>query len=601
MLCIIAASPSIQALLSGVLALILYLNTIHGAFILDDWSYLVNNPLIRDFNFLTHLGNLRLYVLEQGIDLGKTDVIYNVTLRPLSYLTFALNYQLHGLEIAGYKVINIFFHVTATMLTYTFTYLLQKQIRITSGDDETSSTMPFLVAILFACHPVQTQAVSYIIQRFTAIAACFYLLALIAYLMSRSASARNRVLLWYTLALSATIAGMLSKENVFTLPLMITFVECLCFRDTIRKRILILTPFLATMAFIPLTVMRLTGQFGTLRNNIQLVNFDQVPHLTYIITEFRVLLTYLRLLILPVNQQLDYDYPIFDSLLAPPVACSLLGLLALALFALYALSRGRKLALPWLTLTGFGIIWFFLTLVVESGLVPTEDVIFEHRLYLPSIGFFMVAISSVLRGLSFFAARRHWQIFAGAVMIVIVTALSCATVRRNYLWADALRFWQDNAVKSPHKSRVLQCLGDTYLLHGNTYEAIAAYEKIPLTIATTKNADICINLGDAYMKIGDFAKGVQMYKRAISFAPDNYVAYSNLGMKYAMRSEFDSALELLDKAVKVNKFDLMSRRARVDIFMQLGRNAEAIAEYEGILSVWPNDAYALDALRQLRR
>lgn len=595
------AYPLTQALLAGLLALILYLNNIHGSFILDDWTYIVENPLIRDLSFFRHLGNLQQYLTEQGIPLPKIDVIYNFVLRPVSYLTFALNYKLHGLDTTGYKMVNILFHVIATMLAYSFTHLLVRQLRLTAGEDDKPSFIPLLVALLFACHPVQTQAVSYVIQRFTSIAAGCYLLALSAYITSRRSRSQTKTVLWYALAIAGTITGMLSKENVFTLPAMITVVEILCFRDSFRKKVSLLMPFLATMAIIPLTIMSLTRDTANLIANVQLVNFEKTPHLTYIFTEFRVVMTYLRLLVLPVRQQLDYDYTLHDSFLDPSVIVSLLCLLALAAVGASSLYRGRILKSSWLSLAGFGILWFFVTLLVESGLVPTDDVIFEHRLYLPSIGFFITTTAVGTQIFRYVADKPRWRLVALTTVTAAFIALSLATVRRNAFWADTLRFWQDNAAKSPHKLRVQQCLGDTYLLSGKPREAIAVYEKIPLTQVTVKHANIYSNLADAYITTGNFNKGVQTYYRAIRLDPCNYLPYSNLGMKYAIRGDLDTALELLGTAVKLNRHDLLSRRARADIFTQQARLAEAVSEYEGILEILPHDTYALQALQNMRR
>jgi len=590
----------LQPLLAGLLALCLYLNAVHGAFILDDWTYLVENPLIRDLRFFRHIGHLQQYVAGQGITLPKIDLIYNFSLRPVSYLTFALNYKLHGLEPIGYKAVNILFHVVATMLTYLFVQLLVRQLRQSTGEDDKPSCIPLLAALLFACHPVQTQAVSYMVQRFTSIAACCYLWSLSAFIMSRRSASQATTLLWYTLSLGGAVTGMLSKENVFTLPLMITAVEFLCFREAMRKRIMLLLPFLATMAIIPLTILSLTRQTTSLAASIQLVNFEKIPHLTYIFTEFRVLITYLRLLVLPLRQQLDYDYPLYDSLLAPPVITSLLCLTALAVAGVCSLYRGRTIKRSGLMLAGFGSLWFFVTLLVESGLVPTDDVIFEHRLYLPSVGVFIAASAIGVHVSALLADNARWRIAAVSAVTAGFIVLSLATIRRNALWGDSLSFWQDNAAKSPNKPRVLQCLGDTYLLNGKPREAIAAYEKIPQLQISPRCASVYNNLGDAYIKTGDYNRGIQMYYRAIECNPNDYSLYSNLAMKYAIRGDFGNALPLFATAVKLNRNDLLSRRSRADIFLLQARNAEAVAEYEGILQIDPDDSHAQRALQTLR-
>lgn len=591
--------PLLQAFLTGILALVLYLNNLHGAFIFDDWAYIAENPLIRDFTYFRHIGNLREYLAGQGITLSHIDLAYNFVLRPVTYLTYAINYSLHGTDPGGYHLLNNLLHVAATMLAFLFTHLLIGQLRSDTGENGYVRWIPVLVALIFACHPVHTQAVSYTVQRFTPLVACCYLLALSAYLLSRRSDSRAKAVSWYLLGLTAAVAGMLSKENAFTLPLMITSLELLCFRGTIGKRLVLLLPFMATMAIIPLGIMALSGQDASLQTNLQLVNFDKTPHPTYLFTEFRVLATYLRLLVLPLQQRLDYDYPLYDSFFAPPVMASLLFLLALASVGAYALFIGRKTGRSWLMLAGFGILWFFVTLSVESGLVPMDDVIFEHRLYLPSVGFFIAATAVGTHLMLPSRENPRRRMIGLTVLFTVLTIFSIATVRRNGLWADTTRFMEDNAAKSPRKERVQILLADTYLREGKPHQAIAVYERIPLTHATPQH--LYTNLANAYIRTGDTEKGVLMYYRAMAHNRDDFIPYSMLGTIFMTQGNHDAARELLDTAIRLNRFDLVSRKARAELFRKQGNMGAAGSEYENILRISPNDSDALNMLKKLRK
>lgn len=546
--------------------MILYLNNLQSSFIFDDWACIAENPLIRDFSYFLHLGNLQEYAAGEGAVISSIDIINSFILRPVTYLTFAVNYKLHGLDLTGYNLLNDLFHVAATMLAYLFTHLLVCQLRLFTGKDDSSSAIPFLVALLFACHPIQTQAVSYTIQRFTSIAACCYLLTLSAYLLSRQSTSRKAKLLWYFLALVTAVAGMLSKENVFTLPIIITVVEFLCVNENIRKRFLLLLPFLATMLIIPLNIMNLNSHTSGVHDSLQLINFDKTSHLTYIITEFRVLTTYLRLLVLPVNQQLDYDYPLYSSFLDPAVMASMFFLLTLVSISAYSLFSGRKTGSSWLLLSGFGILWFFVSLSVESGLVPIDDVIFEHRLYLPSVGIFITATAVGSRLFYGFCNNPLRRMLSASLVVAVIMALSIATVRRNSLWSDTISFIEDNAAKSPKKERVQILLGDIYLRENKVREAISVYEKIPLTQRTPQH--VYTNLANAYVRAGSIERGVQMYYRAIEHDPNDYIPYSILGMIHISKGDFETALEMLDHSISLNRFDEGSLKARAEILRQ---------------------------------
>jgi len=585
----------LQPLLAGLLAAGLYLNGLHGAFIFDDWAYIAENPLITDFRYFLHLGDLQDYVAGRGVSLPYDDLLYSFVRRPATYLTFALNHALHGTDPLGYKLFNLTIHAATTMGVYLFVHLLMTRLHERTGETG-PPPIPFLVALLFACHPVQTQAVSYTIQRFASLAACCYILSLASYLLSRRSPSAAGSRLWYGLALVLAATGMLSKENVLSLPVMVLGVEVLCFRETLRKRATLLAPFLATVAIIPLTMTMASGG-APLRSNLDMVNFNNTPQLTYLFTEFRVLVTYLRLLLLPVNQQLDYDYPVYDSFLTPSVMASALALLLLAAAGAYALYRGERCGSSLLMLSGFGIPWFFVTLSVESGLVPMDDVIFENRLYLPSIGIFMTvtAIGSRFPRLIPSTCR---QVAGLALVLSVIAVFSGATLRRNSLWADTVRFMEDNAAKSPGKERVQILLGDTYLRQGRPRDALAVYEKIPLTPDTPQH--LLTNLANAYVRTGDMTKGIELYYRAMARDPKDYIPYSMLGTIFMTRGEHATARELLDSAIRLNRFDLLSRKARAELFRRQADLAAAIAEYDQILVLSPHDAEAVQMLARMR-
>lgn len=586
----------IQPLVAGLLAFTLYLNTLHGPFLFDDWTYIAENPLIRDFGHFLHPGTLQAHLTQKGINLPYADLFDSFVRRPLTYLTFALNYRLHGLDNFGYNLCNSLIHVAATLLVYLFTTLLVE--RLPGGIDPRRSAIPFLTTLLFACHPVQTQAVSYTNQRFASLAAMFFLLSLTTYLLSRRAASPAKRRAWYGTAILAAVCGMLSKENVFTLPVMLLLSDSLGSRERFRHRLPRLAPFLATLAIIPLAIA-LNGSADSVLTSPAGASPQPVPHLTYLFTQCRVLVTYLRLLVLPVNQQLDYDYPLYDSLFAPPVLAAALFLLALIAAGIFALCRGLKEERPLLTLGGFGIVWFFVTLSMESALVPLDDVIFEHRLYLPVVGIFLAVSAAGVRLYGACAIGRVRQTAAIAMAVAIIALLSVATVRRNSLWADAVSFSEDSVAKSPRKERVMIHLGDTYLRTGEAAKALAVYEKIPLTRETPQH--VFTNMANASLRTGDFAKGLALYRQARDHDPNDFIPWCMLGILALQRGELDSARTMLDTALRLNRLDPLARKARAELLRRTGERAAAIADYEQLLTLTPEDTEAASALQVLRQ
>ena len=197
---------------------------------------------------------------------------------------------------------------------------------------------------------------------------------------------------------------MKSKEIALTLPVIIVLYEFCFFREspfhkTSRqrlKRYLYLLPLLLTLLIIPLSMMDFSKPVENFVEHIDAPSREtlNISRADYLLTEFRVIVTYLRLLVFPVKQSIDYTYPVYHSFLQPQVFLSFLLLLTIFSLGVYLFYRSLSSS-PGLRLIAFGIFWFFITLSVESTIIPIKDVIFEHRLYLPSVGFFIAAITSL--------------------------------------------------------------------------------------------------------------------------------------------------------------------------------------------------------------
>jgi len=197
---------------------------------------------------------------------------------------------------------------------------------------------------------------------------------------------------------------MKTKEIAFTLPATVVLYEFMFFKSSVRKRLIFLAIVALTLTIIPLSLLHSDKPLSAIlselseRTRIQ----TDMPRWHYLVTQMRVIVTYLRLVFLPVGQNLDYDYPIYHSLFTPQVFFSFLLLLAIVGSALYLLSASRSRhsgssprAVPY-RLISFGIFWFFITLSVQSSIVPIVDVIFEHRVYSPSVGLFIAIITCVV-------------------------------------------------------------------------------------------------------------------------------------------------------------------------------------------------------------
>jgi hypothetical protein len=402
------------------------------------------------------------------------------------------------------------------MLTFKTPYLRSSAI------SDYAIYIALCTALLFACHPLQTQAVTYIWQRVTSLCTMFYLLSLVAYIKWRLLSQSEEgvkskekksvfpglgPVMFYLLSLVFTILAMKTKEIAFMLPVTLILYEIIFFEGKINKRLLYLIPFLLTMMIIPLTTV--SGE--------QVENLDDLIRGTtklsrgeYLLAQFRVLVTYLRLIFLPVNQNLDYDYPRYYSIFNIEVFTSFVFLAMLFGLSVYILYRYRD-TVPHTRLISFGMIWFFINLMIESSIIPLHNVIYEHRMYLPSVGVFS-ALTIVI-----FMLIIRWNAYARVITVmlaVIIIVLTGATYARNTVWKDELTLWQDVVSKSPNIDKAIE----QYLL--------ALKFKPDHTKAH-------YNLGNAYASQGLPDKAIEQYLLALKFRPDYPEAHHNLGNTYA--------------------------------------------------------------------
>jgi tetratricopeptide (TPR) repeat protein len=575
-------NPIVHISLIILLGLIAYSNTFHSPFVFDDRSNIVENYRIKNLdNFWPPSGT-----------------------RWLGSLTFAINYRFGGIAPVGYHIVNVAIHILNAVLVYWLVLLTLKtpyviSVNKTHGDNQYLAAL--FSSLLFLSHPVQTQAVTYIVQRFASLAALFYLLTLVMYIKFRRQqsaisgqqkqhTARYMI---YTISLIFAVFAMKTKEIAFTLPVVLCIYEFMFFQGEIKKRLLYLVPFVLTMLIIPLT---LTGAGGSLTEisgideaAASITETQEISRLDYLYTQFRVIVTYIRLLFLPINQNLDYDYPIYSRFFNPEVFISfmfLLSVFALGVY-LYRISRHPETKdRSWLRLISFGIFWFFVTLSVESSITPIRDVIFDHRVYLPSVGFFMALTSTM----GLVAARWGERVsYANKalvyVMLLVVIVLSAATYARNYVWEDSVRLWEDTVKKSPGKARAHINLGNAYDTQGALRKAFHHFETALRIYPYYVEAHI--NLGKLNDILGLTDIAIEHLYAAIQIKPDSAMAYNNLGICYEHKGDLGQAFDMYSKAISIDPTFAAAYSNRGDTFDEMGQPLRALEDYGTSITLNP--------------
>ena len=575
---------AIQVALIVLAGAAVYSNTLHVQFVLDDYARI---------NF--HGSRELLEILLHG---GS---------RRVADFTFALNYRLHGLEVTGYHLVNLVVHLAAAVTLYYLAVSALDALRMSfpGPDNESGESgftdrfVPLAAALLFVLHPIQTQAVTYIIQRYTSLSALFYLLSALFFVRARIAFEKegrlSRVLLIGATALAAGLMAIWSKQTAVTLPLMLIALEITLFRGRLlNRRFFIAGGCLALVLGVILTA-RHGWQPGDLLDHLDKSTTEDrfIGRTTYFLTQLRVVATYLRLLCLPYGQSLFYDFPVYNSLLTLPVVASLtlhvtLMIAALLLFRQSgkSLLTGNRMRGELQRLAALGVVWFYIAMIVESSIFPITDIIFEHRIYLPSAGFFLTAAA----GTALLVGNRKavW-----ALLVAVSLLLGGLTVARNNLWGDTMALWQDTARKAPNKDlaianlagefmrlnqpekalplfvrslelnprfesvvniylgKTLQYLNvDTGLF--TTGEELSSYEKVDVSPEDRKKME-CImfnNLGLAYEYLEEPLKARVSYRTAVRIDPAYHLAWYNLGLlalRTGDRAQFDAAQAELRK------------------------------------------------------
>jgi Flp pilus assembly protein TadD/4-amino-4-deoxy-L-arabinose transferase-like glycosyltransferase len=524
--------PLLPAIALFILIIAIYANTINSPFQWDEKLLIEHNPIIRSMDYFLEPSNAKGFI---GYD--------NFIKRYFSYVTFAINYWAHGTSVQGYHVLNILIHLFTSLSVYWLVSLLMQTPALKeTGLKDKAGALAFLSAAVFAVHPVQTEAVTYIFQRHALLVGLLYVLAVALYLNWR----RTGKWLWYGLCLLACVLAMKSKGNAFTLPVMITLTEFMFFGGfkvgKLNKRVLFLVPVLLTMLIIPLTqasVHSSQGEEVSVIEAIVSVTADKGDEGSYLLTQLRVMATYLRLLALPVGQNLDYDFPEYSSLSEGPVLASLLLLLAVAALGAYCFRVGMRGRREFL-LVAWGLLWFFIAISVESSFIKLSMVINEYRMYLPIAGLVPGAIGLLFIKMEDFNEIRGIRPEKLIVFVVIVL-FAMASIHRNAQWESKITLWGDVVKKSPMKTRGMLHLGVALEENKQFDEALKVFKRA-LEIEPD-NHETHYDMGVVYGKQKDNLQALRAYMRATELNPAKASAHNNLGALYVNMKQYDKALE----------------------------------------------------------
>lgn len=602
-------APSRVAACAAVIAAagaLAYANSFAGVFLLDDYRHIVTNESIRSLLPLAkHLQDFR----------------------PLVHFTLALNYAVGGLQVWSYHALNLAIHVLAG---WTLFGIVRRTLGLEdlAPSFESPTLFALAVAVIWVVHPIQTQAVTYLIQRGESMMGLFYLLTLYGALRGTT-SARPRA--WYALSIACCAAGMLSKEAMVTAPVAVYLLDAVflgrSWSAPLRARWALYLGLGATWSLLVASGLLRELVRGSTEHVVDIgFQVEALSPWRYLLTQPEVLLHYLRLCFWPSRLCLDYGWELVSSWRQAVIP----GSVILALLLITAVAMRRK---PGLGALGA---WVFLVLAPTSSIVPIQVFAFEHRMYLPLAAIVVLALlgGAAVRDRLLRARPSRAGAIRGASMGLVVLAIAALcgrTVARNADYRSATRMWADVVAQRPRNARAWNAYGVALSVEGRFEESRQAYEhalavepdageyhgnmgrvltklgrpaeavphyRIALSTAG-KDANLHHSLAVALERSGEPEESIREYRETIRLEPEHPFARFNMGVVLMRASRWEEAERAFSEVVRRSPGDVEARYRRCVCWVQLGRKDEAVGELESILRVAPKHAGAAQLLASL--
>lgn len=563
---------------------VIYGNTFHASWHMDDYHNIVDNPHLHITDIKPETVIQTFYSSYNG---GKyrSEKLY----RPVACLSFALNWYFGGSNVFGYHIVNIIIHLLAAFILYLVIRKLLQSPEIGGEYRKNEFIIAIFSAALWVAAPIQTQAVTYIVQRMASLSAMFYLLGLYCFLKGRTDLRFNYRWLYYVFCFICFLLALGSKENAITMPLALVLTEIVFFQKPgiLTKRKPLFCIFICGIVGVFFLLLFREDLLGLLSYKIRAFTLKE-----RLLTEPRILLFYLGQIFFPRIQSLSiaHDVIVSRSLFVPWTTLpSIIAVIALLVAGFFFLRRRP--------LVSFGILFFFLTHLIESTVIPLE-LIFEHRNYLPSCFLFLTVIAEFIR------AGKHYRIRDRAIaqvvtifMVIVIFVFGYMTWNRNFAWRTEKSLWEDVLIKVPLNERPYHNLAwGHYMRVGEFDRALQLFEKA-LTFTNPKRKDRLAatyhNMGNCYYQMGDYENAVKLYGKAVDVYPNHEKALYNLAMALAVQGKWEQASRNMDLLLSKDERRKEYLTLKSLVLLKLRKANEALACLNKVL---PMDRKSYKAL-----
>lgn len=566
------------ALLLAVLAT--YSNHFHNAFHFDDFHTIESNVFIRD------LRNIPLF-FRDGSTFSTQPT--NRTYRPVVSATLAVDYWLGN----GTKD-TFFFHLSNFLLFLLqglFMYFLALAVYGLSSERRWVHATAFLSVAWYLLHPANAETVNYVIARSDAISTCSVVVALVLFI--RSPLCRR----WQLYLLPVAVGALAKPTALVFAPLLLTYL--LLFEERASpgdpsRRGSLARLLAAGRKTVPASLACIALAVFIARMNPPTWRPGTVPWISYVSTQPFVLLHYAATLFLPLGLSADTDLQPFASLADWRFGAGSAFLVALVWAAAMTARRERLRPIC------FGLLWFLVT-SLPTSLMPLDEVMNDHRMFLPLVGLVMgvgwaAALALMSLGRSF-ANRRS---FAGAglcAVLLLLAAYALGTRQRNAVWKTEETLWRDVAAKSPGNGRGLLNYGSALLEKG---DYAGAEDYFTRAMKVTRNQTyLKISMGLVKTAIGKPHEAEEHFRKAVAEEPHNPQCYYFYGRFLAERGRRDEALVNLEKSVRLDRERQLSlahldtRYLLMKLYLDAGNGAALEALADDTLRIVPGDSAAL--------
>ncbi len=535
-----------------------YANSFGGPFIFDDLTSIVDN---RTLGSLAAAWSPPPNVTTSG--------------RPVLNLTFAVNRALSGDAVWSYHAGNVLIHVLAALALFGLVRRLLRLPGRAAPPDGAAGSLALLTALLWLLHPLQTESVTYIVQRAESLAGLFFLATFYCFVRGVD-SGRSR--LWLGASVAACLLGMASKEVMVSAPLLVllgdrTFVAG-SFRAAWRARWQYYLLLAATWLPLAWLVAGTGGRGGSAGFATEI----SAGH--YLLTQCRAVVHYLHLAVWPHPLVLDYG----TAVVKQPAEVWWQALLLLGLAA------GTVAALVRRSAWGFAGAWFFATLAPSSSFVPVAtQTMAEHRMYLPLAALVTLGVLGLHRALG----RRAWWVGAAAAI-----AAGSLTVARNADYRSALSIWTHTVRACPQNARAHYNLSLELPAAGRAAEAVAELEEA--LRLQPDYAEAHLNLGNALFAAGRGDEAREHYEAAVRAQPDYAPAHMNIGFWLAAAGRFPEAIASYERALRLRPEFAEAHNNFGEALARMGDLDRAAARFENAVRLKPAYAEAHNNLAGVR-